>query len=480
MKKLATVVMALSCVVALHGQTTRERLTDHVYTLSADSLEGRKFGTPAARISAEWIAAQFAAIGLESYKDDSYIVPFAYDNQRGNNVIGVLRGSDPALRDEWIVLGAHFDHVGVSQGRIHPGADANASGTAVLVEVARNLAARQGELRRSVIFAAFDAEEQGLVGSTHLAKNLPEGKVKLMASIDMVGWLRESKALKISGVAMLKGGKDLFAEANGAVGLALDLRRFDTSIMLGSDHDPFAQRGIPAILVTTGTKSPYHKPEDTADKIDYEGLTAVTGYMTDVTASAAGRDRLESSGRSSFKHGREPRIAAGITAAIGSNRHHYDNGALEGKNAFAWNAGLYARINFGNWALRPKVVYEERSAMWPVNFEERASARFSTGGIYVPLDLMYKLRPSADMETLYFYLFAGGYYSRTITKPRDAAIDPSAHGAMRLNEGGMQWGVGLHIYKFWMESTSRYSLSEVFGSGGIRNYSSYFSVGYKF
>jgi hypothetical protein len=486
MKKLFCALAAFACAVSVHGQTTRELLTEHVYTLAADSLEGRQSGTEGGRKAAEYVAARFAEAGLAALDSAGYLRPFTTRSRPCYNVVGVLRGSDSALRDEWIVLGAHLDHLGKNEkGDIFNGADDNASGTAVMIETARNLVARRGELRRSVLFVAFDAEEAGLVGSDFFVKNMPVGEVKLMENLDMVGWLREGKKLRIAGVAMLDDGKALFGAANAAAGIPLELKKFDTMIMSGSDHEPFALMGIPAMHITTGTESPYHKPEDTAEKIDYEGLTAITAYMTDVTASAATVERLESSGRRSFKHGREPMFTAGVTASAGSNYHRYRDGALDGKNAFAWNGGLYAQLNFGNWALRPKVMYEQRGAKVPLDFNERTSTLMRTGGLHVPLDVVYKFRGTGsgyNPQGGFIYIFGGGYYSRALSgKVGGEKMDFAAAGAPGRDEWGLQWGIGVNVYKLWLESNVRYGLSGVFPEGGkIGNRSSYFSVGYRF
>ncbi len=289
----------------------------------------------------------------------------------------------------------------------------------------------------------------------------------------------KGKRLKIAGVAMLDHGNEIFRSVDSA-GEWLRLKNFDTMILGGSDHEPFALRGIPAMYISTGLKSPYHKPEDTADKIDYEGMTLITGYMTDLTASMASRDELEASGRRSFKHKDEPRLEFGLTASVGDNSHSYKRGALEGKSAIAWNAGVWAHINFGNWTLRPKVLYEQRNALMPVDFEQRTSTTLRTGGVYVPLDVMYKLR-FGGMRGVYLYAFGGGYYSRFFdARIGGDRVDFSANGAMRRNEWGWQGGAGINIYKFWLEGTYRRGLTDVFPEGGITNSTGYMSLGYKF
>jgi hypothetical protein len=198
--------------------------------------------------------------------------------------------------------------------------------------------------------------------------------------------------------------------------------------------------------------------------------------MTDVTASAAGADQLRSSGKYSFKH-KEARFAVGITASEGQNRHYYHGGALTGKEAYSWNAGLYAQLNMKKWALRPRFVYEQTGAKVPVDFESRTSTTLRTSGIHIPLDLLF--RPFGPNS---FYLLGGGYYSRILgAKQGGVEIDLAAPGAPRQDEWGLKWGIGLNIYKLWFEYNERYGLSGVYPQGGkISNRSSHFSVGYRF
>lgn len=147
---------------------------------------------------------------------------------------------------------------------------------------------REGELKRTVIIAAFDAEEIGLYGSEAMAANMDIDKVKFMASIDMVGWLREAGYLEIEHAGSLAGCRSYSHHSLPCRTPGQTAERRG-SLFTGSDHDSFTAESVPAVLLTTGTKSPYHKPEDTADKIDYEGLELITEY---VAAMATGAVRM--------------------------------------------------------------------------------------------------------------------------------------------------------------------------------------------
>lgn len=196
------------------------------------------------------------------------------------NVVGIVRGTDPARRDEYIVVGAHFDHLGWgddnslytgAERRIHPGADDNASGTAGLIELARALAAQP--LARSVVFCAFNAEERGLLGSAYYTRAplVPLEKTVAMINLDMIGRL-QGKRLNVQGVGSSPLWKPLMDSLLAAAGFEPSY----TNDGIGpSDHTSFYLRGIPVLFFFTGLHSDYHRPSDTWDKLNYTGQAAV-------------------------------------------------------------------------------------------------------------------------------------------------------------------------------------------------------------
>ncbi len=175
-------------------------------------MQGRKAGTDDSRKAAAYIENEYRQMGLQPFgstyrhyfimhaaslrggampiNPDSADYYAEHDRTVYCNLVGIIPGSDPALKNEFIVVGGHYDHSGVRNGEVYNGADDNASGTAAITEMARQLLARRGELKRSVIICAFDAEEMGLYGSKALSKEMARlgliGKVKMMMSIDMV------------------------------------------------------------------------------------------------------------------------------------------------------------------------------------------------------------------------------------------------------------------------------------------------------
>ena len=214
------------------------------------------------------------------------------------NVVGILPGTDPALRDQAVVVGAHYDHLGLGgenslapaqTGTVHPGADDNASGTAGVIALARAFAAA-GAGRRTLVFAAFGAEEIGLLGSQHFVRQppVPLETVSAMLNLDMIGRLRDGR-LYVSGVETGEGLEGILRAANAGVGLDLALRGdgYDPS-----DHTAFLSRGRPVLFFFTGTHQDYHRPSDTADKISGAGMRRVLLLARDVVRALADRDAL--------------------------------------------------------------------------------------------------------------------------------------------------------------------------------------------
>ncbi len=210
------------------------------------------------------------------------------------NVIGFLPGSDPAKREEIIVIGAHYDHVGFGEvgslapesGDVHHGADDNASGTAGLLELARMLSAERERLGRSVLFIAFSGEEEGLVGSAYFVRNptVPLDKIVAMLNLDMIGRMTNDR-LSVSGIGSSPQWEEMVKSANSE-GLTLSLSQSATG---GSDHTSFFLRNIPVLFFFTGMHPDYHRPSDTWDKINYEGQAKVVQMVYRVAVALTQR-----------------------------------------------------------------------------------------------------------------------------------------------------------------------------------------------
>jgi aminopeptidase YwaD len=210
------------------------------------------------------------------------------------NVIGFIPGNDPQLRDEVIVIGAHYDHLGYGEvgslapepGDIHYGADDNASGTAAIMELARLLAQNRDRLKRSVLVIAFSAEEEGLLGAEHFLQNptIPRENIVAMLNFDMVGRMSNNR-VSVSGVGTAAEWEGILKTAN-TESLNLQLSQ---SASGGSDQMPFMRREIPVLFFFTGMHPDYHRPSDTWEKINYEGQAQIVALAERVVYDLASR-----------------------------------------------------------------------------------------------------------------------------------------------------------------------------------------------
>jgi len=209
------------------------------------------------------------------------------------NVVGVLRGTDPHLRHEAIVLGAHYDHLGRGGegslapdqvGVVHPGADDNASGTAAVMGLARAFGAAGGT-PRTLVFVAFAGEEMGILGSAHYVTHpaVASSRTVVMVNLDMVGRLRDGK-LYVAGVDSGSGLRHVVADAAQGLGLSLEFRGDPFS---PSDHTAFYTSGVPVLFFFTGAHSDYHRPTDTWEKLNPKGLVTVTTLVARIVAGLA-------------------------------------------------------------------------------------------------------------------------------------------------------------------------------------------------
>jgi aminopeptidase YwaD len=200
--------------------------------------------------------------------------------EKTENVIGLLEGSDPLLKDEFIVIGAHYDHLGFggtgSGSRVpdtvavHNGADDNASGTAMVIELAGKLASVKKDMKRSIIFVAFSGEEMGLLGSKYFVDHCPIDikKVKAMFNFDMVGRFdRDKNSITVSGTGTAIESDSLVKKYEN--GLSFTVTHSPDGYG-PSDHAAFYSSNIPVLYFTTGAHTDYHTPLDDADRLDYE------------------------------------------------------------------------------------------------------------------------------------------------------------------------------------------------------------------
>ena len=305
--------MILSLALTLVVQTQAQRqdaMKQAVEYLASQELGGRYPGTAGDTLASEYLVGQLRSLKLKPVvkgkKKTGYYHNFTYgkDVERTtHNILAVLPGKDKQLKNEYIVVGSHYDHLGLggkdSGSRrpdtlgVHPGADDNASGDAVVLELAKYF--KKARSPRSIIFAFFGAEEQGLVGSKQFLEwmkqtddrriNLPADKkgIVAMVNLDMVGRMRDS-AMSVSGTGTSSGFKAMAEKAAEQTKLNISC----TPDGYGpSDHASFVAADIPVLFLTTGGHMEYHTPDDVPSTLNYDGMQQTLEFSQELITRLA-------------------------------------------------------------------------------------------------------------------------------------------------------------------------------------------------
>ncbi|MHC4944510.1 MAG: M28 family peptidase [Planctomycetota bacterium] len=280
-----------------------DRLKAHVAFLADDHLKGRGLGTPELDEAAEYIARRFGEYGLKpGGETGSYFQAWQEKIEREEepvllkNVIAVIPGSDPKLKHEWVVVAAHYDHLGLGwpdvhegdEGKIHNGADDNASGVAVLLELARMMGGGKSAPIHSIAFVAFTGEEAGLIGSRRFiahAGPLLSGSVRSMVNLDSVGRLGERKLL-VFGTHSAREWPFIMMGCGYVTGLSVENVQKDPGT---GDQVAFLEAGIPAIHIFSGIHADYHRPGDDVEKIDFEGMAKIVEFTREAVVHLGDR-----------------------------------------------------------------------------------------------------------------------------------------------------------------------------------------------
>lgn len=274
---VAAVVQAQQIKMPKLGKELTSR--EIVEYLASDALQGRLGGTKGDTLASDFIYAQMKKLGLNPVKQEFTV-------KRGNvvtfNVYGKVEGST----GKYIVIGAHYDHLGLGGKEIgsrrpdtvavHNGADDNASGIAGVLHLAKHYA-KEKNLEHGFIFVAFGAEERGIVGSKHFAENIDPKKVVAMVNFDMIGNLRNN-AITLGGTGTAKEMDDIIYWAEKENWNALKITR-SAQGHGPSDHTSFYAKNIPVFYITTGATEDYHTPDDDSYKIKFGGIDSVANFV---------------------------------------------------------------------------------------------------------------------------------------------------------------------------------------------------------
>lgn len=271
---------------------SKERMKAHVEFMASKEMKGRGLGTVELDSVANYIANKFKEYGLKPLNEDYFQVFQHKFRDKGKikikNVIGIIPGIDDSLKESPVVISAHYDHLGLGwpdvhkgdEGKIHPGADDNASGVSILLELAKSLG-KTLKPKRTIVFASFSGEEAGLIGSRYFVSNLNSDFLeKPIADInlDTDGRLNDKKLIVLNGNTA-REWKFIFMGTDFTTGVKSEVINKELD---SSDQFAFIEKGIPAVQLFTGAHTDYHRPTDTPDKIDYDGMVKVATVAKEV------------------------------------------------------------------------------------------------------------------------------------------------------------------------------------------------------
>jgi hypothetical protein len=296
--KITTLIIGIFCLAfswSLQAQEVPQQLRTDVVYLASDYLEGRQTGTRGEKLAAEYLIGRFKELGLEPAGDKgSFLQAFSFTRKgnphsatatadkevEGRNVIAFMDNK----AKQTVVIGAHYDHLGygeegsrhTGEPAIHNGADDNASGVAAMLFLAEKLANTKKQ-KNNYLFIAFSAEEMGLHGSKHFVSlpTVPLEEINYVLNMDMIGRLNEEKTLVINGAGTSPVWKDALSKISVD---GISIKTTDSGIG-PSDHTSFYLKDIPVLHFFSGQHTDYHKPEDDALLVNFEGIVSISNFI---------------------------------------------------------------------------------------------------------------------------------------------------------------------------------------------------------
>lgn len=289
---------------------SKDIMNEELMFITQDKFSGRLAGTKENELIADFLIGELRRYDIKpafgDYRQNFQVTVGPTQGKTSSNIIGIIEGSDPTLKNEYVVIGAHMDHAGTtSKGYtcssgpgndgICNGADDNGSGAVALLSIARSLSASRQSLKRSVLVMWFSGEEEGLLGSRHYVANpaVPLGKHVFMINLDMIGYAKTfGNSIAAIGTTTSKWG-DATAKTLGQKYPSHKLK-FTNKVEGGSDHASFMNKGIPGIFYHTGVSNNpnYHKTSDHVDLIDFDGLLVAAKLAFETVVAASSTNEL--------------------------------------------------------------------------------------------------------------------------------------------------------------------------------------------
>ena len=306
------IISFLLSIYSCSNTATSVSIQDDVTFLASDELEGRQTGTEGEKKALAYISKRFEELGLTGKGTNGYVQPFSFKPKTnpheevkfdvngdgtimGNNVIGYFDNK----AENTVIIGAHYDHLGYGgEGSlfrdtikaVHNGADDNASGVALLLNLAKKL--KDKNTKNNYLFMAFSGEEMGLLGSNYFVKNptIDTKKVSYMINMDMVGRMKKDSSLAVYGT----GTSPIFKQVLKAHNKDFKLIQNESGVG-PSDHTSFYLADIPVLHFFTGQHSDYHRPSDDIETLNYEGMAKISNYIFDIISD------LDDNGKLAFR-----------------------------------------------------------------------------------------------------------------------------------------------------------------------------------
>lgn len=516
--KLFLLIISIGFSIITHAQiqpldNNILRLENHVSYLSSKKLMGRASGSEFSEMAFNYIKNQFEEIGLDTHTQ------ILFNNPSYKNIIGIIRGNHPKLRNEWIVIGAHYDHIGfqtledktyyywskteklqkvriidnniknkphslendiynIRDTIIFNGADDNASGLSLIIELARLIYSNKENLNRSIAIIGYDANELGRNGSIYfvnhgLAPYFTQKDIKLSINIDMIGHLNKDSVLYICGMESL--GKPILAKKDFLNEYKVEYRTEDIENNMNFDNNSFSVENIPSLLITTGIKHYNRREWDNAKYIDYQGINLVKDYLYNNLSKIDNAKKISFNRKNKdyFLKGPDNNNYFGINIGFGSNEHYYKEGTMTSKTSKGLGVGLFYWQTLNDFfVIKPELAYEYKRA-------NRVLGSMEYHSLSLPIGLY--ARYATINNSFEISIGSGGFYSYNIDAKNNLG-DESQGFEINRNTLGLHYSIEFRVLRYIIGYQAKYGFYNIIDSpyGKSRPTHKFLKIGYIF